>query len=380
MVVGGAELGPAQFDVLVAGADAVAHEPAAETVPTDGDVAGHEFGQGRGGDVDVAEQDELGAVDEAHALGLDVVDADLQALAALADLGVVGLDIDRHGGVDADGQRAGGDVGAAEEVDLVRQADADQGAARALGAVHQGLGDAPAGGDEAQAVDGLAGEALEVVGELDPHPLAAGGEVEDTGLALVAVLGQDHPLDAELHALRVVGPLGDVGAAAALVVHRGDAVTLALDEVELGDEAQAVGGQGDGAGVDLLHLRGLALVLGGLGLGLGVGELAAGLVHPAVDVAALDGVAGVVPLPLDPFQVGESRAIGELVDHAGRQQRHVPGHFREGEFQFLLLGDGFWLHGSLLTGGTAGSAWSPPRPCRAQACPGTWPKGPTYSS
>jgi hypothetical protein len=41
--------------------------------------------------------------------------------------------------------------------------------------------------------------------------------------------------------LGVVGPLGDVRALAALVVHRGDAVALALDQIELGDEAEAIG-------------------------------------------------------------------------------------------------------------------------------------------
>ena len=219
-----------------------------------------------------------------------------------------GLDIDRQGTVQPDDQRAGGDVGAAEEADLIGQADADQRAVRALGAVLQRGGDGPAGGDEAQAVDGLLGELAQFVGEWHVDPLAAGGEVQHTALALVAVLGEDHSLDAQLHPLRVIGAVRDVGAVATFVVDRGDGETFALAQVEPGDEAEPAGGEADGAGVDLL--QGLALVRGRLGLGefRGGGELAAGFVDPAVEVPALDRVAGVLPLPLHPLQVGQAGA------------------------------------------------------------------------
>jgi hypothetical protein len=57
----------------------------------------------------------------------------------------------------------------------------------------------------------------------------------------------------------------------------------------------------------------------------GLRRIAAGLVHPLVAVAAFDRVGRIRPFALYPFEVGQARAIGILVDHAGRQQGDAGG-------------------------------------------------------
>lgn len=47
-------------------------------------------------------------------------------------------------------------------------------------------------------------------------------------------------------------------------------------------------------------------------------------VDPPVVVTALGGVVAVDEAPLDPLQVEEQRAVGELVDHSGRDQGRDP--------------------------------------------------------
>lgn len=325
-VKAGAVLGGAQFDVLVAGADGVAVEPAAVAVPGDGDLAGHEFVEGGGGDVDVAHEDELGDFVEAYGALLFVVDGDFEGFAALGDFGAVGLDVDGEGFLEGDGEGAGRRLLGAEEVDFVGQADADEGAAGAFGAVHQRGGDLAAGGDEAQAVDGVAGEGVEFVVEFHRDPLAGFGVVEHAAAAGVAVLLEDEPLHAELHAFGVVGAAGDVGAFAAFVVHGGDGAVGHFEQVEPGDEPECAAGERDGAGVDALFLL----------QRLGGGEIAAGLIHPPMHVLALHRVARIRPLALHPLQVGEPGAVLVLVDHAGGEQGQIARQFREGQGELGL--------------------------------------------
>jgi len=50
----------------------------------------------------------------------------LQGLALLGDLGTLGLDVDGHNLVPADGQGARLEVGLMQEIDLVGKTDADQ--------------------------------------------------------------------------------------------------------------------------------------------------------------------------------------------------------------------------------------------------------------
>ena len=57
----------------------------------------------------------------------------------------------------------------------------------------------------------------------------------------------------------------------------------------------------------------------------GGGQLPAVAVDAPVRVASFDGIGGFDPLALDPLQVGQARAIDELVDHARRHERRRIG-------------------------------------------------------
>ena len=156
----------------------------------------------------------------------------------------------------------------------------------------------------------------ELVVERHPHPFAAPDEIEHALVARVAVLAQQESLHAELHPLGVVGAALDVRALAALVVDRRHAAAVRLDQVHAGNQAQALGGQRDRPRVQLLGL-------------VDVGrrrQLAAVAVDAPVRVASFDGVGRLDPLALDPLQVGQARAVDELVDHARRHEwRRVGG-------------------------------------------------------
>jgi len=52
----------------------------------------------------------------------------------------------------------------------------------------------------------------------------------------------------------------------------------------------------------------------------GGGKRAAGAIYSAMFEAALGGVGVVGPVALHPLQIGQARAIDELVDHAGRHE------------------------------------------------------------
>ncbi len=177
------------------------------------------------------------------------------------------------------------------------------------------------GGDQAQAVDGIVRGAAQLLVEQDGHPLTAGGVIEHTLFAAIAVLAQDHALNAELDAFRLVGAVRHVWALAAFIVNRNHAIALAIafDQIHLGDEPESVGRKGDGAGVDRLRFFRL----------LRCGQLASGFVHPPVDVTPLHRVAGVFPFPLYPLQIGQAWVILVLIDHARRQQRQVSVELRE---------------------------------------------------
>jgi hypothetical protein len=60
------------------------------------------------------------------------------------------------------------------------------------------------------------------------------------------------------------------------------------------------------------------------------------LVHPPVSILALDRISRFCPLALDPFEIRQTRAVLELVHHPGRQERQVPGQFRERKRQISL--------------------------------------------
>ena len=96
-------------------------------------------------------------------------------------------------------------------VDLVRQTDLDQGAARTLRAVFERRRDDALRGDAPQALDRLLRGGDELVVERDAHPFAARDEIEHALVAVVAVLAQEEPLHAELHPLGIVGPSSTCG-------------------------------------------------------------------------------------------------------------------------------------------------------------------------
>ena len=56
-----------------------------------------------------------------------------------------------------------------------------------------------------------------------------------------------------------------------------------------------------------------------------------GLIDARMAAPALDRVAGVGPFGLGPHQVGQPRAVDELVDHPRRHQRRLRGDRRGGE-------------------------------------------------
>ena len=191
-------------------------------------------------------------------------------------------------------------------MDLVRQADLDQRAARTLRTVLERRRDDALGGDAAQPLHRLPRSGDELVVECYPDPLAAADEVEHALVARVAVLPQQEPLHAELHPLGVVRPALDVRALAALVVDRRHLGAIRLDQIHARNQAQALRGQGDRARVQLLGLVHVG----------GRRQLPAVAVDPPVRVAALDGIGRLDPLALDPLQVGEPRAVDVLVDHS----------------------------------------------------------------
>ena len=58
------------------------------------------------------------------------------------------------------------------------------------------------------------------------------------------------------------------------------------------------------------------------GFFIGFGQLSALTVHPPMNVPAVDGIRRILPLLLDPFQVGQPGAVHELVqDSSGNKRR-----------------------------------------------------------
>lgn len=140
-------------------------------------------------------------------------------------------------------------------------------------------------------------------------PAVSSGSVVVAGP--LPVVPQEQPLEAELHALRVVGVCLGVGDRAVLVVNRGGTRAVELHQIDARDHAEIRRGERERA------RSGRPLDVGDPGFG----DLGRGLgIHPAMREAALDRVEVVVPLALDPLKVGEPRAVDVLVDHAGREE------------------------------------------------------------
>jgi len=114
-----------------------------------------------------------------------------------------------------------------------------------LGLSTRGGGDAAGGGHGAQRADGLAGAGDQRLVELDGHAGFGGGVVDHPAVTGVAVGAQHQCLGAKLDAVRLPSALGQVGGAAALVIHRRDDSSLGLDQVNAGGEAFFLGAQPD---------------------------------------------------------------------------------------------------------------------------------------
>ena len=104
----------------------------------------------------------------------------------------------------------------------------------------------------------------------------------------------------------------DMRALAALVVHRPNFAVLALDEVDLGDEVQLLGRQ-------LYRPRNPQVRC----VVIRLGQCAALLVNPTVHMASFHGVRRTLPLLLHPLEIGETRAVDELVENPRRDERLV---------------------------------------------------------
>jgi hypothetical protein len=106
----------------------------------------------------------------------------------------------------------------------------------------------------------------------------------------VAVFLKEESLKAKLDTLGFVCASSDMGALASLVVNRNGLTFFDLDEVDLADDTELFGGEGDGAGVDTLTV-------------FRPGKLSRRRVHAAVTMTAFDSVGRFIPLALDPFEV-----------------------------------------------------------------------------
>jgi hypothetical protein len=123
-----------------------------------------------------------------------------------------------------------------KKVGLVRETDADQGTAGALGAVHQWWGRDGVRGHLAELGYHLKGSRHQGVVEGDYVTRPCLGVIEDAFIAAVPVFPQDEPLSAELNPFGLPGPVGPWGSL--LVVDGSDAPAFAFEEVELGDQAE----------------------------------------------------------------------------------------------------------------------------------------------
>lgn len=102
-----------------------------------------------------------------------------------------------------------------------------------------------------------------------------------------------------------------VAGAAALVLDRNDRRAPWLEQVELRDQAEALGGELD---------RGARRRILAFGRRARIGGRSARPVDSAMDERALGGVSVVLELAVDPLEVREARAVDVLVEDAGGEE------------------------------------------------------------
>ena len=156
----------------------------------------------------------------------------------------------------------------------------------------------------------------------DGDSLAGLHEVEHSLVAGVAVGAEQQSLDADLDPFRLPCALRQIGRFTMLVVDRDDRVALAFNQVDAGDDTQGLIGDQDGPGVNGFRCGIVIVPRTGLLFGGTRRQPSRREVYPAMLETALDGVNAVGELALHPFQVGQTRAIGVLVEHpCGNQFR-----------------------------------------------------------
>lgn len=284
-------------------------------------------------DPDPAAEHELAHVAQPHAGELLTRLLDHDHLAALADSSALFLDVQRQGFVVRGIQPADRGLGrrgrvgrhVAEGERFVRQADAVEGAAVALGAVVERIRQYSGERRGPRLLDVAQRACLELGRERHVHAGLRALVIEDAMVAAVAVLPEQEPLGHELHALRLPAPLGVVGDASALGVHGHRLVSRGGDEIQLGDDPQTRRAESDRArdGRPLV-----AIVLGACGIVRTVRTIARignrqhviEPVHAAVCVLAFHRVDVVLPPAFDVHEVEEPRAVDELVEHADREE------------------------------------------------------------
>jgi hypothetical protein len=192
-----------------------------------------------------------------------------------------------------------------EGVDLVGQADPDQRAARALRAVDERRRGLVARRICTQILEGRESLLDEIVVDGDVMAGAGLSEVDFGVVDLIPGLPQQQDLSAELRELGLPERLFLGARTAALVLDRNDGGVARLEEIDLGDQAELLGGEVD------RRARGARVFLFGLG------RRASLVVHTTVDERAMSGVGVVLEALVDPLQVREARAVDVLVEDAG---------------------------------------------------------------
>ncbi len=334
--VGEAELAAAEANVfgVEAGGDAV--EPAAHGEVGNGDAGFAEGLDGLGGDLNVAEEVDLADFADANFLNDVVFFLHLQDFTGFAHAHALGVEVEglevvargheladergwqgaeafagrglAFGGIEEAELGGGGEVEGGEAVGFVGEADSVEGTADAFGGVEEGGGDGAVCGEVPGLRDGGFGFFDELGIDRDTDALA-GFLVEDDGfVTLVAVFAEDDGLEGDLDA--VGGPHFDgavfgFAGGTVFVIDGCGGEAFGFDEVEFGDDAEAFGGESDGAGVNFL------VGFSGLGEGGGSG------IDAFVLGGAFEGVGGFAEDAVDPLVEAEAGAVDELVDHAG---------------------------------------------------------------
>ena len=197
----------------------------------------------------------------------------------------------------------------AQQVDLVGQADPDERAARALGAIDERRRRHVARRGGSQLPEELEGPRAQRRIDLDLHPLVRADEVQDAARHPIPVLLEDQRLCAQLHSLGLPRSLRNVRRLAPLVVDRSDHVAIGLDQIDLRDQPEL--------GRRELHrsrVEARALELGGSGQGAGL-HIDAPVMEPAIDRVRV-----VREVALHPLEVREPGTVRVLVEHPRRHE------------------------------------------------------------